>query len=68
MGGRADFSNNLGTSPFNKYLSNEPNFDRIHLAGQYLQLTKFVNMSFSSITETVVPCILDINSADFRAY
>ncbi len=21
---------------FNKYLSNEPNFDRIHFAGQYL--------------------------------
>jgi hypothetical protein len=34
--GRADFSKNLRASLFNKYLSNEPNFSWIHLAGQYL--------------------------------
>ncbi len=32
----ADFSKNLRASLFNKGLSNEPNFGRIHLAGQYL--------------------------------
>ncbi len=36
QGGREDFSQNLGTSLFNDDLSNEPNFIRIHLAGQYL--------------------------------
>jgi hypothetical protein len=35
-GGRADISKNLCASLFNKYLSNEPNFGRIQLAGQYL--------------------------------
>ncbi len=35
-GGRADFSKNLRASLFNKYQSNEPNFSRIHLGGQYL--------------------------------
>jgi hypothetical protein len=35
-GGWANFSKNLLASFFNKYLSNEPNFSRIHLAGQYL--------------------------------
>ncbi len=35
-GGRADFSKNLRASLFYKYLSNEPNFGRIHLARQYL--------------------------------
>ncbi len=35
-GGRVDFSKNLCASLFNKYLSNEPYFSRIHLAGQYL--------------------------------
>jgi hypothetical protein len=35
-GGRADFTKNLLTSLFLKYLSNEPNFSRIHFAGQYL--------------------------------
>ncbi len=34
--GQAPFSKNLCTSLFNKYLSNEPNFGRIHLVGQYL--------------------------------
>jgi hypothetical protein len=34
-GGRADFSKNLRPSPFSKYLSHEPNFSRINLAGQY---------------------------------
>jgi hypothetical protein len=32
----ADFSENLRASLFNKDLSNEPNFRRIHLAGQSL--------------------------------
>ncbi len=31
-----DFSKNLRASLFNDNLSNEPNFGRIHLAGQYL--------------------------------
>jgi hypothetical protein len=36
-GGRADFSKkNRRASSFNKDLSNEPNFGRIYLAGQYL--------------------------------
>ncbi len=35
-GGRADFAKKLRNASFNKDLSNEPNFDRIHLAGQYL--------------------------------
>jgi hypothetical protein len=38
-GGRADFSKNrlrACDTSFNKDLSNEPNFDRVHLAGQYL--------------------------------
>jgi hypothetical protein len=34
--GQADFSKNLRPSLFNKYLTNEPNFNQIHLAGQYL--------------------------------
>ncbi len=34
-GGRADLKS-LYDASFNKDLSNEPNFDRIHLAGQYL--------------------------------
>ncbi len=33
-GGQADFSKNRRASSFNKDLSNEPNFGRIHLAGQ----------------------------------
>jgi hypothetical protein len=32
--GQVDFSKNLRASLFNDYLSNEPNFSRIHLAGQ----------------------------------
>ncbi len=36
QGGREDFSQNLGTSLFNGDLSDEPNFGRIHLAGQCL--------------------------------
>ncbi len=41
-GGREDFSKkppllkSLPDTSFYKGLSNEPNFDRIHLAGQYL--------------------------------
>jgi hypothetical protein len=35
-GGRADFCKILRASLFNNDLSNEPNFSRIHLAGQYL--------------------------------
>ncbi len=34
-GERADFSKSLRASLFNKGLSNEPNFGRIHLAGQH---------------------------------
>jgi hypothetical protein len=33
---REEFSKNLRASLFNEDLSNEPNFGRIHLAGQYL--------------------------------
>jgi hypothetical protein len=33
---RVEFSKNLRASPFNDDLENEPNFGRIHLAGQYL--------------------------------
>ncbi len=36
MDGYGDFSENLRASLFNKDLSDEPNFRRIHLAGQYL--------------------------------
>jgi hypothetical protein len=35
-GGREDFSKSLRDTSFKKDLSNEPNFLRIHLAGQYL--------------------------------
>jgi hypothetical protein len=35
-GERADFSKNLHASLFNEYLSIEPDFSRIHIAGQYL--------------------------------
>ena len=35
-GGRADFLKNLLDTTFNKDLSNEPNFGRIQIAGQYL--------------------------------
>ncbi len=35
-GVRADFLKNLRASLFNDDLSNEPDVDRIHLAGQYL--------------------------------
>ena len=36
MGNGRIFIKSLGDVSFNKDLSNEPNFDRIHLAGQYL--------------------------------
>ncbi len=36
MGNRRIFLKSLRDASFNKDLSNEPNFDRIHLAGQYL--------------------------------
>ncbi len=36
-GGRADFLKTYRASLFNEDLSNEPNFGRIHLAGQYLK-------------------------------
>ncbi len=36
----ADFSKNLLASLFNDDLLNEPNFGRIHLAGQYLYKEK----------------------------
>ncbi len=36
MGGGRIFLKNLRDATFNKDLSNEPNFGRIHLAGQYL--------------------------------
>ncbi len=36
MGDGPFFSKNLQASLFNDNLSNEPNFGRIHLAGQYL--------------------------------
>ncbi len=35
-GGQADFSKKPPDTSFNKDLSNEPTFGRIHLAGQYL--------------------------------
>jgi hypothetical protein len=35
-GGRADFLKTCRDVSFNKDLSNEPTFGRIHLAGQYL--------------------------------
>jgi hypothetical protein len=35
-GGAGGFSKNLHASLFNDDLSNEPNFGRVHLAGQYL--------------------------------
>jgi hypothetical protein len=35
-GGRLDFVKNFLFSLYNKYLSNEPNFSLIHLAGQYI--------------------------------
>ncbi len=36
MGGRRIFLKTRRGASFNKDLLNEPNFDRIHLAGQYL--------------------------------
>ncbi len=36
MGGRGIFLKTFRASLFNEDLSNEPNFGRIHLAGQYL--------------------------------
>ncbi len=36
MGGERIFLKSRRDVSFNKDLSNEPNFDRIHLAGQYL--------------------------------
>jgi hypothetical protein len=45
-GGRADFSINLRTSP--KCLSKEPNFGRIHFAGQYISGT-VVNLNTKSV-------------------
>ncbi len=43
MGGGRIFLKTFRTSLFNEDLSNEPNFDRIHLTGQCLQeLVKFV--------------------------
>ncbi len=36
MDGRQIFLKNVRDITFNKDLSNEPNFSRIHLAGQYL--------------------------------
>jgi hypothetical protein len=50
-GGRADFSKNLRASIFNKGLSNEPNFGRIHLAGQYLVINGFLG-SLVCMTES----------------
>jgi hypothetical protein len=38
MGDRQIFLKNCRASSFNKDLSNEPNFGRIPLAGQYLQI------------------------------
>ncbi len=35
MGGGRIYRKNLRDTSFNKDLSNEPNFGRIHLAGQY---------------------------------
>jgi hypothetical protein len=37
MGDGRIFLKTRRDASFNKELSNEPNFDRIHLAGQYLQ-------------------------------
>ncbi len=37
MGGGRIFLKSLRDTCFNKDLSNEPNFGRIHLAGQYLK-------------------------------
>ncbi len=37
MGDGRIFLKNLRDTPFNKDLSNEPNWGLIHLAGQYLQ-------------------------------
>ncbi len=39
MKGRRIFLKSFRTSLFNEDLSNEPNFGRIHLAGQYLYVT-----------------------------
>ncbi len=36
MGNGRIFLKSLGDASFNKDLSNEPNFERIHLTGQYL--------------------------------
>ncbi len=36
MGDGGIFIKTRRDAPFNKDLSNEPNFDRIHLPGQYL--------------------------------
>jgi hypothetical protein len=38
MGDWRIFLKSLHDASFNKDLSNEPNFDRIHIAGQYLYL------------------------------
>jgi hypothetical protein len=40
VGGRADFLKDRRASLFNDSLSNEPNFGRIHRAGQYIKVSK----------------------------
>ncbi len=52
-GGRADFSKNIRTFLFNKYLNtyqkkNEPNFRRFHLAEHYLQCWKLLDYMICS--------------------
>ncbi len=42
MGDRRIFLKTRRNASFNKDLSNEPNFDWIHLAGQYLQGGRYV--------------------------
>jgi hypothetical protein len=53
MGDRRIILKNLRTSSFNKDLSNEPNFGRIHLAGQYLYCF-FSKWWFLSCTHVIV--------------
>jgi hypothetical protein len=64
MGNGRIFLKSLGYASFNKDLSNESNFDRIHLAGQYLQVTSYFS---SSVLALCVQCVIQNVWAATRA-
>ncbi len=54
MGGRQIFLKTFRSSLFNEDLSNEPNFGRIHLAGQYLYIKMYSPWIFSLSKEWIL--------------